>query len=399
MAVELWCFARHGSSIMLCRSPAGQWTVPTVRETGDAKPLERARTALSERFGLTVVEGIRSGRPIERDDAPDRTVGVLVEVADRSTEPAVSDRVEWASPPAILDQETPSGLWTVYASIAPTIRSIAADTQHGSSYLSLRALEILRDRAAVCAATDVDGDELAALGRELRSARPDMIALKVRVARTLTAGTDPGQVQHRAAEAISDARRAVDQAAAAAAAVVPGDAVIGTISRSGTVERAIEAIDPRRVVVARSRPGDEGVALAESLAADRSVTLAPDAAIGSTVSAVDAVVVGADGIAPDGTVVNKLGTRTLVAAAAHHDVATYVVATTAKCGPVEALTEHVPVGQIYDGDAPLSVSTDRFDRTPGDWFDGYCTERGRLDRAAIGDVATRHAAVLAPEDG
>src|SRR6186997_2514162 len=85
---------------------------------------------------------------------------------------AESERAEWAHPTAMLERPRVPELWESWRRVAPTLASIAADREHGAAWLSLRALEVLRDRGAeLRAARRPAGEawaELRALARELR---------------------------------------------------------------------------------------------------------------------------------------------------------------------------------------------------------------------------------------
>lgn len=404
MDPTLLVFARDRGELLLTRPShasgisGDRWCVPVADLDPGADPLARAREVLTTRFDLDPGEPIRSGGPVDLR-LGGRTVqafGALVDVDGRTSDVSnTAGPVAWAHPTELIERDVPGGLWRVYESIAPSVRSIGADTRHGSSYLSRRALEVMRDRAAVVSDTGDAGDELSALARDLRSVRPDMLAIKIRVARVMAEGAQPEKVSARAREALVEAATAADEAATTVADRLESAGTVCCFSRSGTVRRAVDRIDPDEVVVPVAAPGEEGIAFAENLVSDRSVTLAPDAAIGALLEGADGVLVGADGIGPSGTVLNKVGTRTVAGVACQVGVPVLVVSTTAKCGPIASLTEHVPATTIYEGDRPLSIHTERFDRTPGEWIDAYCTERGALTRDVAAQIARRHADLLA----
>jgi translation initiation factor 2B subunit (eIF-2B alpha/beta/delta family) len=301
------------------------------------------------------------------------------------------DETEWAAPTELRRRETAPGRWRAYDIVAPTVRSIAADDEHGSAYISLRALEVLRDRAAtVVDEGGEDVDELVDLAARLRRARPSMAALHNRVNRAVAEsdGT-PAGIERAADEGIVRARRA-DADAASEAAARADDATVLTLSRSGTVLSALREADLRGLFVAESRPGNEGVGVAESLAADCSVTLHTDAAIAHVLheEAVDMVLVGADTVLPDGSVVNKTGTRTAALAADPEDAALFAVAASDKVATEETVPlESGDRSAVYDGDAPLDVRNPTFDVTPPDLVDGVVTERGALSPEEVSEVA------------
>jgi translation initiation factor 2B subunit (eIF-2B alpha/beta/delta family) len=292
------------------------------------------------------------------------------------------------SPPAMRERETVPGLWDAYAAVAPTVETVATDDTHGSAWLSVRALEVLRDRAAVAETADA----VVAVARELRAARPSMAAVANRVNRVM-AETDrtPAAIRDRAQDA-AEAALDADDAAAARAAERCGASVV-TLSRSGTVRAALREATPS-VLIGESRPAREGVDVAADLADDGlDVTLTTDAALSSELAArdPDAVLVGADAVLADGSLVNKVGTRGLAIAAAREGVPVYAVAAADKVRPDERFAGETGAdADLYDGSAPVTVANPIFDRTPADLVTGVITERGVLDAAAVEDVAAEH---------
>lgn len=272
-------------------------------------------------------------------------------------------------------------------------RELAEDTSHGASWLSCRAVEHLRERAAAGA------EDLGALARALREARPAMPVVATRVDRVMTRAGDPAPAAvERAASEVLAAARDADERAAETAAARLRDASLLTLSRSGTVRETLRRAAPERVVVLESRPGGEGVAVAETLATETDVTLAADAAVGHVLGtgAVDAVLVGADSVRPDGSVVNKVGTRTAATVAAREGVPVVVVCARDKVAPAGVgdppLEPRAPT-ELYDGDADLRVENPTFDRTPAELVETVVTEGGPLDAAAVASVADDHAAL------
>ncbi|MFB6255856.1 MAG: NUDIX domain-containing protein, partial [Haloplanus sp.] len=350
-----------------------------------------ARREVREETGRTDATLVRAGDPLGIDDG-DRTWTVhpfLFEVENRGVEP--NEKIaahDWVSPPAIRERSTVPGLWDAYAAVAPSVETVRGDGSHGSAWISVRALEVLRDRATTA-------DSMApvvAVARELRDARPSMAAIANRVNRILaTAERTPEAVRERA-EAAAEAALDADNAAAALAAERCG-ASVATLSRSGTVLAALRAAEPS-VLIGESCPAREGVDAAAELAdAGLDVTLTTDAALSAELadSTPATVLVGADAVLADGSVVNKVGTRGLALAAAREGVPVYVVAAADKVRPDERF--HGETGDpatVYNGAAPVAVSNPIFDRTPADVVDAVLTERGALDSEGVRNVAAEH---------
>ncbi|WP_265109118.1 NUDIX domain-containing protein [Halosolutus halophilus] len=424
-------FLRHrGMVLLLRRSDAvgtyrGQWGGVSGFAEGD--PDEQVRVEIREEVGLDreAVSLVRSGRPVRFED-PDLGRGwavhpYLFDCGTRDVDLSEEhDAFEWVSPTAMLDfdddRETVPELWTAYERVAPTVRSIAADDEHGAATLSIRALEVLRDRAGLVVqerseatsprngergprefGADPEGewDELAELARRLLEARPSMAVLRNRVNRAM-AEAGESEAEPPGAPAVLDATlagidralAADDDAAATAADRIQGS--VATLSRSGTVLDALREAAPSRVFVAESRPAGEGVDLAETLADDCTVTLHTDAAVAHVLAREDPdrIVVGADAILPDGSVVNKTGTRTLAIAADRAGIPVSVVAATDKVSTRDEVNlESGDRQAVYDGDASIDVLNPTFDVTPADCVTEFVTERGVLDPGESGAIA------------
>jgi translation initiation factor 2B subunit (eIF-2B alpha/beta/delta family) len=223
-----------------------------------------------------------------------------------------------------------------------------------------------------------------------------MAVVASRVNRAMHGASDdrtPGAVERAAAAGHRRARTAD----AGAAAPDPDWERVLTLSRSGTVRRAlIDAPALERVFVAESRPAREGAGVAERLAEASAVTLHTDAAVAHVLATrdVDAVVVGADAVLADGSVVNKTGTRAAALAAAREGVPVDVVCAADKISPdEEPHLESGPAEAVYDGDADLDVLNPTFDVAPADLVTAVRTERGVLDTDGVRAVAREHAAL------
>jgi len=393
------CFLRHRTHVLLGRRSdavgtyVGRWAGVSGYVEGEPTEADPdARREIREETGLDGATLVRAGDPLDvRDGTRTWTVHPFLFGVD-SREVSPNEEIaahEWVSPPAIRDRKTVPGLWDAYAAVAPTVETVAEDTTHGSAWLSVRALEVLRDRAAVADSTA----PVVAVARDLRDARPSMAAVSNRVNRVLSeAERTPAAIRERA-EASAEAALAADDAAAALAAEQCGNSVV-TISRSGTVLTALREAEPT-VLIGESRPAREGADVASTLADEGlDVTLTTDAALASELAcrAPDAVLVGADAVLADGSVVNKVGTRGLALAAAREGVPLYAVAAADKIRPDERF--HAETGDaaaLHDGEAPVTVANPIFDRTPADLV-CVVTERGVLDAETVRSVASEHRA-------
>jgi translation initiation factor 2B subunit (eIF-2B alpha/beta/delta family) len=215
-----------------------------------------------------------------------------------------------------------------------------------------------------------------------------------------TADRNAASLETAAMDGINRAVRVDVEAGERAAAVVSNRTVL-TLSRSGTVRRALSDATPSAVFVAESRPGREGVGVAEGLLSDVPTTLHTDAAIGHVLATedIDCVLVGADAVLADGRVVNKTGTRLAAVAAAHEDVPFFVACATDKVRTDETVNlESGRRSAVYDGDAALAVTNPTFDVTPAHLVDAVLTERGELEPSDVRSVAAELADLATWDD-
>jgi translation initiation factor 2B subunit (eIF-2B alpha/beta/delta family) len=401
------CVLRNEGRVLLLQrsdevgSYAGRWGGVAGHAEGD--PDAAARREISEETGLgEAVTLVRAGESFAVvDEDLDRCWVVHPYCFESATRDVVPNwetaAYEWVHPTEILRRETVPDLWTSYDRVRPTVETIASDREHGSAFISVRALEVLRDEAGVLAlgeaASDgeaADWETLASLARELLAARPAMTVISNRVHRVM-AGVDErtAAALERAAREVIDHAVTADGAAAALAAERIRGRRVATLSRSGTVFETIEAGDPEAIMVAESRPGGEGVGVAEALADDHHVTLTSDAALAFELAAWDAdtLLVGADTILADGRIVNKVGTRAAAVASAHEGIDVLVVAASDKISPGDDPALETAPDSIYAGDADIDVVNPLFDVTPADCVDGICTERGRLADEDVASIA------------
>lgn len=405
MADVVTAFLRNRGEVLLVRRSnavgtyRGRWGgVSGYVEDDTDDPVEDAYREVSEEVGVSreALTLARAGDPVRVDDE-EGTFTVRPFLFDCSTrEVTLNEELaarEWVPATAMLERETVPKLWAAYRAVGPTVESVRDDDVHGSATVSVRALEVLRDEAAVAASWDA----VAGTARDLRDARPGMAAVENRVNRAVAeADRRPEAVRDRAIEAIADAVDADDRAAAAASALLDGPVL--TLSRSGTVAAALADRDGP-VLVAESVPGGEGRAVAAELAAesDRAVTLLPDAAVASVLAEreISAALVGADTVLPDGGVVNKVGTRGLALAAANEGIPVYAVAARDK---VSGEGEFRPESAPFEAPEGVDAYAPLFDRTPAHLVT-VVTEDGPLDADAVREVAAEYRAMAAWDEG
>jgi translation initiation factor 2B subunit (eIF-2B alpha/beta/delta family)/8-oxo-dGTP pyrophosphatase MutT (NUDIX family) len=397
-AAVVTCFLRHDAEVLLflraddAETYPGRWGVVTGY-VEHADPLASARMEIREETALTDVTLVHRGDPFEvRDEDLGRTWEVHPFLFDAGSREVRTNeetaRVEWTPPTEIRRRKTVPDLWTAYDRGRPTPDTVAAADEHGSAYISIRALEVLRDEAALAADRGDGIGALHAVAETLLKARPSMAALENRVNRAVAGATTPTETERAATEEIERALDADERAAARAADRIEGHVL--TLSRSGTVFDAL-CRGADAVTVAESRPACEGIDVAEELdAAGVDIRVCTDAAVAHLLAAggIDCVLVGTDTVLPDGRVVNKTGTRGVAIAARHESVPVYVVAASDKISTES--TPHLesgPPGAVYDGRAGIEAVNPTFDVAPAACVDAVITERGTLPTGGIAEMA------------
>jgi translation initiation factor 2B subunit (eIF-2B alpha/beta/delta family) len=370
------CLLHHGGRVLVVRRD-GTWSVPTAARTA-ARGAARAATAGEPTLA-------RTGEAVTVDGVTVHPF--LFDVETREPGPAVVDADrDWLHPPALRDRPTPPWLPAAADRVAPDLATVRDDGDHGSAWVATRALAVLRDRAATAGALD----DVVAVARALRDARPAMAAVANRVNRAMAGAGSPAAVRAAAERVLDASARADREAARAAAALVDGP--VATLSRSGTVLAALRATDVP-VVVGESRLGGEGATTAAALG-DRA-TLVPDPVLPGTLAGLagrpeaESVLVGTDAVLPDGSVLNRTGSYPLALAAREAGAPVRVVAARDKVraepGPPPDETEP-PAG--FGGDA--ATATPLFEVVPPRLVDRVVTEDGALDADAVARVAAEH---------
>lgn len=308
-----------------------------------------------------------------------------------------------------VGHEPPAGT-RLSAPLARGVAAIAADREHGASWLARRGAVLLAEASAPSDARDPAQRliQLQVATRRLVAARPSMAPVANTAARVWLAASDARDAGASSVEMLAALHTEAGRLAAlwddAARAI--GDAAIPllagrlyTHSRSGTVERVLvrlaaersRAGQPAEIVVNTSYPGFEGRGAAEALVrAGWRVTLVADAACGVFVSDTAAVVCGADSVLSDGRVVNKVGTYPLALAARAAGVPFYVLCETLKVAAPDfplALEQMSPQEILPTPILGVTARNPYFDITPAEDVTAIVTERGRLTPALLAEHA------------
>lgn len=285
---------------------------------------------------------------------------------------------------------------------------IRADHEHGASHLARMAAQALSDATAEHGHDDEAPSErvqaLMGTVRLLADVRPSMAAVGNSVVQIWSAGD--GEIRQGASSDDDALERLARMHAAAndlldrwqtsahnilehARPLLPVD--LFTFSRSGTVESVLAALARegtlRQLWVARSFPGDEGLALANALvdaAPGLEITVIADAACIDAIEQSSAVVIGADSIWQD-LVVNKVGTHPIALAAHAYNVPVYVLCETLKISGTPTLSiENMDPTEIVPHPRPgISGWNPYFEATPLDLMSAVITDEGILDSQTI----------------
>ncbi len=409
------CFLRNRGEVLLLRRSAkvgsyqGRWSAVSgyIEDT----PERTAVKEISEETGMGgAVSMVRQGASFTVEDRHLATRWVvhpfLFDCAHRDL------RLDWETTEAawvpateILARDTVPQLWTSYAHVAPTVDTIRADRAHGASYLSYRALEILRDRAGWLDHQHQDRTthwtQLRQVARDLVQARTSMAVIANRINRVMHScreAQSAQDVERAARKGLGQAYAADGQTTQQAARHAGGRRVL-TLSRSGTLLDALLTADPVAILVAESHPGGEGVAVAEVLAQHgHPVTLISDSAVAQVLQQglADIVLVGADTILPSGAFVNKVGTRLAALAANRYDIPFFVATAIDKLSVVEEIElEIMTSSEFYSGPEPIEVICPLFEIIPAELVTGFLTEIGEQAPAQMQTLVNKFKRIAA----
>lgn len=376
---------RNAGEVLLVRDEStNRWRFPT-RTVTDATDIEQEIPGVGDDVEIELVRC--------DSDQVDEIRVYLFNIEERTLERNSQDtEYRWVRPTRLPEMDAESNLWKTYQRVQPTVETIRNEVEYGSAYLSIRALEVLRDRAGAPETTPNDWDSLLSLANEIRDAQPTMSVIHNRIDRAFDTADDqtPEALEQAAHDILRPATNADATAAANAVDLVTNETVF-TVSRSGTVLSVLENGNPDEIYVTVSETDREGISAA-TLLDQYETTLITDAATSHVLANrdVDVLLVGADSILPDGSVVNKIGTRNAALAATREDIPVYSVAAADKIQTEQTLhQDHRPETDVYDGDADISVLNQVFDVVPTDLLDGVVTEEGILSSEEIRSRAER----------
>ena len=300
----------------------------------------------------------------------------------------------WFSPDELHDLQTVPGLKAVFQQVWPPfgdqefwdgLGEIATNTEFGATELARRGLNVL---GAFVQSNwdDLNHRRLLRAIRAFASVRPTMGVFPNLTARLLLGiERDGGQYDfdELLTELISALEDSTDLSIQTAADALRDKRHIFTLSYSEAVrDTLIQLRGGIEVLIAESAPGLEGLRLAEHLR-DQGISFetVSDKDIVTAVGRSDAVLVGCDAITEGDELINKVGTRTAVAAAKEAGIPAFAVAQTVKIMPAgwPVFLERQKVEGKQGGEVI-------FDVTPLEMFDAILTEEGPISRERIAEI-------------
>lgn len=282
--------------------------------------------------------------------------------------------------------------------LAALVAPLRADVVSGAAVVASMACEVVRRAAARMEAESVAEvrDGLGEVGVLMLDAQPAMAPLVALICDVLDAVDASSDVQSArdAATRAADAFRAgletrTQVVAARAAALLPPDGVVLTLSSSSTVRSTLLHGAHRRtgrVVVLESRPMQEGHLTAAALGrAGVPVTVAVDAAAAWFASRCAVVLLGADSVGDLG-VVNKIGSVAAAHAARRAGVPVVVATDETKVLPPgfpQHLADDRPSEEVLRPPPGVRVWNRYFEAVALDDVTSLVTERSTMDPAAV----------------
>lgn len=296
------------------------------------------------------------------------------------------------------------------------VDDVRNDHVHGASWLARRAADIL----AGCASESLTRigpalhsrysnlDELAMLAWALAWARPSMAAIANTVAaiwlrsvnsvNNVAVSDESGEIAASIGRLRDEAQRQRDGWASISSElermIIPFlREPVCTLSRSGSVERALSAVarmrssdTPLNVIIMESRPGQEGIALAQSLTESGArVSLVPDSAVGVAMAQARMLLLGADSVRRDGALINKVGSYPAALVATDLSIPVYALCERLKITPpsyplsLERAEDHSNARWIEENWL--------FDETPARLITSVISEVGALSQDQIAQLA------------
>lgn len=240
------------------------------------------------------------------------------------------------------------------------LKSLEEDSVHGAVYLTLEALNILKEEAERSPTFD---EEFEAIINEISQTHEEMASINNVMSDILTQTKGKELPKDKMIEIIAQEIQRVknreNKTVENLAKKIIDYQKIMTISASGTILKAFKQIPQKlrkqmEVYVLESRPLFEGKQQAKKLVKEGlNVCLLVDAAMGFYIENIETVVMGADTIFPDGSAINKIGSMPLALLANYYNIPLFVAASSNKLSSLPAekhhnLIKNRPKGEVID---------------------------------------------------
>jgi ribose 1,5-bisphosphate isomerase len=422
-------FLQHDGKVLILKrsekvgTHQGLWAGISGYLEKKEEPLNRAFTEIKEEIDLSrdQVDLVKAGEPIGIPDAENdvfwvvyphlfKTESVELKIDWEHTE------YNWIEPEELVKYQTVPALNETLQKVLPTslekivlsievlerIELIKSDRSHGATHLAVEAVQAL---VKAIEGEDESSDlnmvlpRFKILAERLMGLRPSMAPFNNLVGELLVKTVKKAETAQNIGELKMFVREEADRIVAASEEqrrviaekvfdLIPENGKIVIHSYSSTVQDALKyAHDSGRkfeVIVTEARPLFEGRTAAKELAEHGiPVTLVTDAAAVYFATGADLVLLGADSLFADGSVVNKVGTYSIVLAAAYHGAPIYILAGLSKVNLrsffSHVLLEEKDASEVWNS-APDNVTVRNlyFDLTPKFFINGIITEIQKL---------------------
>lgn len=284
---------------------------------------------------------------------------------------------------------------TIAYNIKDKINELSKDSIHGSSFLTRKAINIVRLYLDEIKPSKIEMKTLTKIVQLIVQAQPTM-ALLINFSNRLLLFLDKIKEKDFSDEekkqTILNFLELFNQSIETGEKRICQNAVdllksispIATFSSSGTIQHTLELLHKKNnsllVYCPESRPKNEGILLAKSLAENNiDVSVMTDATLFSIIKKVNALIIGADAITEKG-VINKIGSYPLVKLATQQKIPVYCLFHSYKLIPPNFNLGNEPKKPATDilekEQENITVINFYFDSTPLNYFTGFITDKG-----------------------
>jgi len=284
---------------------------------------------------------------------------------------------------------------TIDYNIRDKINELSKDSIHGSSFLTRKAINIVRLYLNETKPSKIEIKTLMNIVKLIVQAQPTM-ALLINFSNRLLLFLDKIKEKdfsdEETQQTILNFLELFNQSIETGEKCISQNAVdclksispLATFSSSRTIQQTLQLLHKKNnsllVYCAESRPKNEGILLAKSLARKNiDVSVMTDATLFSIIKKVNAIIIGADAITDKG-VINKIGSYPLVKLATQQKIPVYCLCHYYKLIPPNFNLGNEPKKPATDilkkEQENITVINYYFDSTPLQYFTGFITDKG-----------------------